>query len=87
MNSAAKNKERLNLEISNLSEEYKGIRSKINILSNMEAYYEGYYKSVKTLMNNKDKEPVLKTILGTVADVIRTAVSYTHLGISCKCGG
>lgn len=76
LNSAAKNKERLNLEISNLSEEYKGIRSKINILSNMEAYYEGYYKSVKTLMNNKDKEPVLKTILGTVADVIRTEKQY-----------
>ena len=76
LNLAGKNKERLNLEISKLSEEYSATKSKINILSNMETYYEGYYKSVKTVMNKKDKEPVLKSILGTVADVIKTEKQY-----------
>lgn len=73
---ASTDKESLNTDLSRLSEDYNGTMSKMNILSNMEAYYEGYYKSVKTLMNNKDKEPVLKTILGTVADVIRTEKEY-----------
>lgn len=73
---ASTDKESLSTDLSRLSEDYNGTMSKINILSNMEAYYEGYYKSVKTLMNNKDKEPVLKTILGTVADVIRTEKEY-----------
>ena len=76
LNLAGKNKERLNLEISKLSEEYSATKSKINILSNMETYYEGYYKSVKTVMNKKDKEPVLKSILGTVADVIKTEKQF-----------
>jgi len=76
LNNAEKNKERLNLHISKLNEEYNGTKSKINILTNMEAYYEGYYKSIKTLMNNKDKEPVLNSILGTVADVIKTEKKY-----------
>ncbi|HCS09884.1 MAG TPA: chromosome segregation protein SMC, partial [Clostridiales bacterium] len=74
--SAEKNKETLNLQSSKLSEEYNGTKSKINILSNMEAYYDGYYKSIKTVMNNKDKEPVLNSILGTVADVIKTDKKY-----------
>ena len=76
LNLSGKIKERLNLEISKLSEEYSATKSKINILSNMETYYEGYYKSVKTVMNKKDKEPVLKSILGTVADVIKTEKQY-----------
>ncbi|HAS90767.1 MAG TPA: chromosome segregation protein SMC [Clostridiales bacterium] len=76
LNNAEKNKERLNLHISKLNEEYNGTKSKINILTNMEAYYEGYYKSIKTVMNNKDKEPVLNSILGTVADVIKTEKKY-----------
>ena len=76
LNLSGKIKERLNLEISKLSEEYSATKSKINILSNMETYYEGYYKSVKTVMNKKDKEPVLKSILGTVADVIKTEKQF-----------
>ena len=76
LKAAEKDKEDIELQISKLSEELNGAKSKINILSNMEAYYEGYYKSIKTLMNNKDKEPVLKSILGTVADIIKTEKKY-----------
>lgn len=74
---AENNKERVNTEIFKLNEELSSTKSKINILSNMEAYYDGYYKSIKTVMNNKDKEPILKkSILGTVADVIKTDKQY-----------
>lgn len=69
-------KEQLNLEIKKAEESLSGARSKMNVLSNMEAYYDGYYKSIKTVMNNKDKEPVLKAILGTVADIIKTEKEY-----------
>ncbi|HNZ82417.1 MAG TPA: chromosome segregation protein SMC [Sedimentibacter sp.] len=76
LNCAEKDKEDTNKQIAGLSEDFSSSRSKMNILSNMEAYYEGYYKSIKTVMNNKDKEPVLKAILGTVADIIWTEKKY-----------
>ena len=77
LNVAEKKEESLRGEISKLNEQLSSARSKINILSNMEAYYEGYYKSVKVLMNNREKEPLLKkSILGTVADVIKTEKEY-----------
>ena len=77
LKSTERNKETVNSEITKLNEELSSAKSKINILSNMEAYYDGYYKSIKTVMNNKDKEPILKkSILGTVADVIKTEKKY-----------
>jgi chromosome segregation protein len=69
-------RESLNQDIKSTGENLSSARSKMNILSNMEAYYDGYYKSIKTVMNNKDKEPVLKSILGTVADIIKTEKEY-----------
>lgn len=64
-------------EIKNISNELSHVKSKLNILSNMEAYYDGYNKSVKTLMNNKEKNNMLnKSILGTVADAIKTKKEY-----------
>lgn len=72
-----KSKEVLAGEIAKLSEEINMCKSKIQILSNMEAYYDGYFKSIKTVMNNKDKEPLLKkSIIGTLADVIKTEKRY-----------
>lgn len=77
LSSNERNKETVNSEITKLSEELSGTKSKINILTNMEAYYDGYYKSIKIVMNNKDKEPLLKkSIIGTVADVIKTEKKY-----------
>lgn len=77
LNSAEKEKTALTGEIMAVSEKLSGAKSKMNILSNMEAYYDGYYKSVKTVMNSKEKEPVLKnSILGTVADIIETEKRY-----------
>jgi chromosome segregation protein len=77
LSESEKNKDTVNTEIAKLSEELSGTKSKINILSNMEAYYDGYYKSIKTVMNNKDREPLLKrAIIGTVADVIKTEKKY-----------
>ncbi|WP_312812041.1 chromosome segregation protein SMC [Sedimentibacter sp.] len=70
-------KEKLNEQIRDVSNELNTFKSKLNILSNMEAYYDGYYKSIKTVMNNKDREPVLKnSIVGTVADIIKTDKKY-----------
>ncbi len=70
-------KEKLNEQIKDVYNELNSSKSKLNILSNMEAYYDGYYKSIKTVMNNKEKEPVLKkSILGTVADIIKTDKQY-----------
>lgn len=72
-----KEKENISAEIIKIKEELSSAQSKINILSNMEAYYDGYYKSVKTLMNSKEKEPLLKnSIIGTVAELIKTDKKY-----------
>ena len=72
-----KEKDKLIEGIKNLNDELSSSKSKMNILSNMEAYYDGYYKSIKTVMNNKEKEPVLKnSIIGTVADIIKTEKKY-----------
>ena len=72
-----KNRDSLSDEIRKQSEDISSSRSKMNIISNMEAYYDGYYKSIKTVMNNKEKEPVLRnSIRGTVADIIKTEKQY-----------
>lgn len=72
-----KEKDSLTNEIREVNEVLSSSKSKLNILSNMEAYYDGYYKSIKTVMNNKEKEPILKkSILGTVADIIKTEKQY-----------
>ncbi|MGD9567433.1 MAG: chromosome segregation protein SMC [Sedimentibacter sp.] len=64
-------------EIREAENQLSSSKSKLSILSNMEAYYDGYYKSIKTVMSNKDKEPLLKkSILGTVADIIKTEKQY-----------
>ncbi|MDW5300006.1 MAG: chromosome segregation protein SMC [Sedimentibacter sp.] len=76
-NEAEKERDIINSNIKKISDELSSTKSKMNILSNMEAYYDGYYKSIKTVMNNKDKEPLLKkSILGTVADIIKTEKQY-----------
>lgn len=77
LNSAEKEKVLLTDEIADISEKLSSTKSKMKILSNMEAYYDGYYKSVKILMNNKEREPILKnSVLGTVADIIKTDKEY-----------
>ena len=75
----AKEKEKQNneTEIKNITNELNKVKSKLNVLINMEIYYDGYNKSVKTLMTNKEKNPMLnKAILGTVADAIKTKKEY-----------
>ena len=72
-----KQKDAIDNELRKLGDELNNSKSELNILSNMEAYYDGYYKSIKTVMNNKDKEPVLRnSIIGTVADIIKTEKKY-----------
>ena len=74
---AEKQKDATDNELRQLSEDLSNSKSKLNILSNMETYYDGYYKSIKTVMNNKDREPVLRnSILGTVANIIKTDKKY-----------
>ncbi len=51
--------------------------SRINFLNNMESLYEGYYKSVQTLMSLHKKENLFRgAINGTVADIIKTDKKY-----------
>ncbi len=51
--------------------------SRIAFLNNMEALYEGYYKSVQTLMSLHKKEGLFKSAInGTVADIIKTEKKY-----------
>lgn len=70
-------KHKIENELKSLNEKQLNTKSKLNILSNMEAYYDGYYKSIKVLMNNKEKEQKLNnSILGTVADIITTKKQY-----------
>lgn len=74
---AENQKSNIEIDIKNISHELSSVKSKLSILSNMEAYYDGYYKSIKTLMNNKEKNQMLnKSILGTVADIVKTKKEY-----------
>lgn len=51
--------------------------SRISFLNNMESLYEGYYKSVQTLMSLHKKEGLFKAAInGTVADIIKTEKRY-----------
>lgn len=53
------------------------VNTRLNFLNNMESLYEGYYKSVQTLMSLYRKNNLFKgSILGTVADVITTDKKY-----------
>lgn len=64
-------------EMRKIKDSLSQAKSKLNILSNMEAYYDGYNKSIKTLMNSKDKNTMLRgAILGTVADIVSTKKEY-----------
>lgn len=65
------------LKLKELTGEIHKNNSKLNILQNMEQYYEGYYKSVQTLMNDKKNKKVFeKSIIGTTADLIKTNKKY-----------
>lgn len=51
--------------------------SRIAFLNNMESLYEGYYKSVQTLMSLHKKEGLFRSAInGTVADIIKTDKKY-----------
>lgn len=51
--------------------------SRIAFLNNMESLYEGYYKSVQTLMSLHKKEGLFRAAInGTVADIIKTDKRY-----------
>ncbi|QSX06593.1 chromosome segregation protein SMC [Sedimentibacter sp. zth1] len=59
------------------SNELNNTNSRLSFLNNMESLYEGYYKSVQTLMSlNKKNNLFRASILGTVADVIKTDKNF-----------
>lgn len=70
--------------------ELNNINSRLDVLENMETYYEGYYKSVQQLMrNHKNNSFLNKSIYGSVADIIETKSKYeiaieTALGSSIQ---
>ena len=52
------------------------IRSRVNLLTEMEREYEGFSRAVRTVMRERDRGN-LKHIHGTVAELIRTEDRYT----------
>ncbi len=75
----AKNRE------SALKLEVQSAASRIKMLSEMEKMYEGYSKSVKTVMQAAGRNQ-LRNIHGPVADLIRTPAQYT-VAIEIALGG
>lgn len=54
-----------------------GLKSSLNLYKNMEAGYEGYYKSVKGLLEGTNKNIELKKgLIGVVADILKVDPKY-----------
>lgn len=78
-------------EIQNRKQQYlnelSSLQSKKKFLDNLESDYEGYYRSVQTLMSKYKNEGMFKgSIFGTVADVIKTDKQY-ETAIEIALGG
>lgn len=70
-------KKEMEIRLRNSLNEFNTANSRIAFLNNMESLYEGYYKSVQTLMSLYKKEGLFKaSINGTVADIIKTDKKY-----------
>lgn len=68
-------------EISNSIKDYQiqlnGLKSSLNLYKNMEIAYEGYYKSVKGLLQGTNKDNDLrKGLIGIVADLLKVDTKY-----------
>ncbi len=70
-------KKEMEIRLRSSLNEFNTANSRIAFLNNMESLYEGYYKSVQTLMSLYKKEGLFKaSINGTVADLIKTDKKY-----------
>lgn len=69
--------EKLSIEVDNLKETLHGKISNFNLLSNMEKEYEGFYKSVKSVLLECKKNLILnKGVMGVVAELIKVDEKY-----------
>jgi len=67
----------LNYNINNLQIEFNTLNSKYSILNNMEEDYDGYYKSVKSLLlDTKKNQDLSKGLIGVVADLFNLNERY-----------
>ena len=71
--------------LSRLSSEYETLKSRQTLLADMEKEFQGYAKSVKTVMQEHSRG-VLKNIHGTVGSLVKTDDTYT-LSIETALGG
>lgn len=70
-------KKSLELTYSNMSKVLNSVTTKLNVLNNMELYYDGYYRSVQKLMKEfKNNNLFENRIIGTTADLIKTNKEY-----------
>ena len=68
--------EELTEELRNAKTEESTVRSRANLIADMEREYEGFSKAVRTVMRERERGS-LKHIHGTVAELIRTEDRYT----------
>lgn len=69
--------EKLSIEVDNLKETLHGKISNFNLLSNMEKEYEGFYKSVKSVLLECKKNLILnKGVMGVVAELMKVDEKY-----------
>ena len=65
-------------DLNSLNLAYNKSQSELNVNRNMEENYEGYYKSVKSLMVNAQKsEELSRRLVGVVADLMEVDEKYT----------
>lgn len=68
---------KLSKEVDNLKETLHGKMSNFNLLSNMEKEYEGFYKSVKSVLLACKKNSILNEgVMGVVAELIKVDEKY-----------
>ena len=68
-----------NDEIKALEQNIEGMRSRLNVLTEMKRAHEGYYLSIKKLMQDAENDTSLsKHIEGVVAEIISVPEAYEN---------
>ncbi len=77
--------EKINSKLLKTEREFFDSQNKLKLFIDMENHFEGFAKSVKTVMNDA-KNGVLKGVIGTVSSVIKVSGEYS-LSIETALGG
>ncbi|MBR4949554.1 MAG: chromosome segregation protein SMC [Clostridia bacterium] len=77
--------EKIQSKLSKTEREFLDSQNKLKLFIDMENHFEGFAKSVKTVMNDS-KNGILKGVIGTVSSVIKVSGEYS-LAIETALGG